>query len=218
MEKIPWYASGIIRQQIVMIILGVLGLAGFKTDIDIDNLVGTVLGAIAVLVPIWTIITRSTKANPPITDGAASKEVEMQSQLSLNRLQRGRSCVPLLVVIAILGSLCVGLVGCAGTTTAYKVAEGVDQQAYVVLEHYSALLKEANALKSKPGVPPEVVDAMRRADVKVYPLVQRVRSLRDAYVAVKSADNEEALQRAVNDAVLLLADLINAVKQARGAQ
>lgn len=81
MEKIPWYQSAIVRQQIVALIAAVVGLLGLTTDVDIDATVAAVFGGIAAIVPVWTIVTRLFKANPPLTDTAARKEVEVQAKL-----------------------------------------------------------------------------------------------------------------------------------------
>jgi len=81
--KIEWYNSGIIRQQIVMVIVGVLGLFGVTTDIDVDATVATVFAAIAVLVPIYTIVTRLFKPTPPITETAVNKERSMKASGAL---------------------------------------------------------------------------------------------------------------------------------------
>ena len=225
MEKIPWYQSAIIRQQIVMLIAGGLGLARVSTDIDIDATVAIIFAAIGAIVPVWTIITRALKPNPPITDTAARKEEAVQLSIKstgttgIHKKMTGNARVELLATLALFGSLVVGamLSGCANTTAAYKAAEGVEQQAYVALEHYDALLKESVKLKANPNVPREVVASIQSADAKLFPVIQRVKAARDLYVAARTAPNEAELQRVVNDAVLLLADLIDAIKKARGA-
>jgi len=221
MEKIPWWQSQTLRALIIAGVAQVVQMLGLTDTVTTDILtlkVDQILDLISLIATGYAAYTRTTKANPPLTDGAAKKEVVVQQQLRANR-QGGYSSVLLmasLAMISIVGLL--ALSGCAGTTAAYKAAQGVDQQAYVALEHYSALVKEARLLKEKGTVPPEVVAAMQKADAAVYPVAQRTKAARDVYKRVKSAENEEALQLAVNDAVLLLADLINAIKQARGDQ
>lgn len=108
------------------------------------------------------------------------------------------------------------LQGCTGTRAAYKEASGVDEQAYVAVEQYSALVKEAANLATLSTTPPAAVEAMKAADRAAQPVVKKVRELRDQYLAVKNADNEAELQKAVNDAILLIADMVRAVKHARG--
>lgn len=110
------------------------------------------------------------------------------------------------------------LVGCTGTRAAYKEAKGVDEQAYVAVEQYSALVKEAANLAQLSTTSPEAVAAMKAADNAARPVVSKVRQLRDKYLAIKDANNEAQLQAAVNDAVLLIADMVRAVKKARGEE
>ena len=106
--------------------------------------------------------------------------------------------------------------GCEGTQQAYSEAQTIDEKAYVVIEHYAALVKEAANLAENPNTPPEAVDAMKKADAAATPVILRVRDLRDAWMAAGNAENTEALQKAVNDATSVIADMVQAIKQARG--
>lgn len=81
MEKIPWYQSAIVRQQIVMILVGLVGVFKISTDVDIDATVTAVLAGIAAVVPVFTLVARLIKANPPLTDTAAANEVRVQEEL-----------------------------------------------------------------------------------------------------------------------------------------
>ncbi|MCL2161928.1 MAG: hypothetical protein FWH56_08635 [Betaproteobacteria bacterium] len=118
----------------------------------------------------------------------------------------------------LLALLCAALAvtGCEGSRNAYSEAKTVDEKAYVVVEHYSALVKEAADLAEKPNTPREAVEAMKKADAAAMPVMLRVRNLRNAWQAAGNAENAEALQMAVNDATMVIADMIRAVKQARG--
>ena len=122
----------------------------------------------------------------------------------------------LLVLAIVAPVLMLALSGCAGTKAAYQAADTVDEQAYVAAEHYASLLREANVLKASASTPGEAVTAMQEAAAKVQPVIMQVKNLRDAYAKVKSAQTEQELQEAVNQAVLLLADLVRAVNAARG--
>jgi hypothetical protein len=106
--------------------------------------------------------------------------------------------------------------GCEGTRLAYSEAQTIDEKAYVVIEHYAALVREAANLAENPNTPPEAIKAMKKADAAATPVILRVRNLHDARLDAGSAGNAEALQMAVNDAVAVIADMIRAVKQARG--
>jgi hypothetical protein len=114
-------------------------------------------------------------------------------------------------------------VGCANTKAAYQEAQSLDEYAYVVTEHYSALVKQAADIASRPGTPPAAIDALKKADKAVHdivigtPTTPGLRQLAATYTNVKNAETQEALQSAVNDAVLQLANLLRAIKSAGGA-
>lgn len=109
----------------------------------------------------------------------------------------------------------VALMGCTHTREAYQAADSPDEYAYVVAEQYSSLLKEAADLKEQATTPRAAVLVMQQAERKATPAVKKLREVRDAYLAVRSAQTEEQLQEATNAAVLLVADLIRAVRSAR---
>lgn len=124
-------------------------------------------------------------------------------------------------------------VGCTGTRAAYQAAEGKpDQVAYVLAEQYSSVLHEAADLKELPTTPPEVVEGMQRADLAAQPAVDRLRGASEAYAEIKAAQEAAAtaegeselqeayrrLQEAINEAVRLIAEVINEVKKARGSR
>lgn len=108
------------------------------------------------------------------------------------------------------------LTGCPGTMAAYRAADTPDEYAFVLVKHYEVLVTQAADAKERVGTSPSAIRAMQLADNKAGPVIERLRSLRDAYLAVKSADNEAALQAAINDAIRLLADFIRAVDRAGG--
>ena len=116
-----------------------------------------------------------------------------------------------LLTICIIAALS----ACAGTKAAYQAAGGdLVKQAFVVTEHYSALLREAADLK-EAGAQPEVVAALQAADSVAQPIILKLGPLAQAYERTRSAEDQVALQAAVNDAVVALTDFINAIKRAR---
>jgi hypothetical protein len=130
-----------------------------------------------------------------------------------------------LVVAAVVGQL---LIGCVNTQAAYKAAplhgETLVDTAYVMAEHYDAVLVEANTLKASGRVPAPLLERMRAVDRVARPIFlgdpsksqPGILQLRDVYVSAHDAKSEAELQRATNDAAVALANLINAVKAARG--
>ena len=111
---------------------------------------------------------------------------------------------------------CLALSGCAGTRAAYKAAEGIEETAFVISEHYFALVRELNDLDDKGALS----DSMRSHAQDIVrttrgPILE-LGNVAQAYKAVRSADNEEALSRALNTAAIALSRLVNVVKSARG--
>lgn len=120
-----------------------------------------------------------------------------------------------MILKAVLLSLLLsGLVGCVGTREAYKAADSLDKEAFVIAEHYAALVHEAANLK-EGGASPDVVAKMRAADDMARPLVFQLKPLADAYAAMESAENRAALEKALGQAAVAVSNFINVV---RGAQ
>jgi hypothetical protein len=118
--------------------------------------------------------------------------------------------------LLIAAVLVLGLCACQHTQEAYKAADSPDEYAYVLREHYASLVHQAADLKEKPTTPREAVEVMQQAELAARPVVDTLRPLRDAYIAGKTAETEAQLQAAINSAVLLIADLVRAVRKASG--
>lgn len=214
MNTIPWYKSSILQQQIVQMIVAALTLFGVATDdIDLNATAGAIFGGVTAVTALWTFITRIVKAHRPITQKAAEKQAQVARQ-------SGFAHVIALVMLAILTVTSLSLLpGCtgSGTRAAYSEAKNVSEQAYVLAEQYATLVEQAANLKSKPTTPSSVIERLQKADQVAKPLVLRLKTLRDAYVATKNAQTESELQLAINNAVLAVADLVRAVQAAKGA-
>jgi len=117
-----------------------------------------------------------------------------------------------------LWALCAAFVlaGCQGTRMAYSSAKSVDEKAYVVVEHYAALVREAANLAQNPSTPAKAVEAMKKADARVSPVIMRVRDLRKAYSVSSTPENAESLGIAVDEAMVDLSTMVEAVNEARG--
>lgn len=213
MNTIPWYQSTILRQQIVQLIVAALTLFGVSTDqYDIDGTLGLIFGGITGAVAVWTMLSRIYKPNPPISEEAAAR------QQAMTRKQGGfirPFALAILLGLALIAqpllSACTG----SGTRAAYTEAKGLDEQAYVLTEHYASLLEQAVVLKAKPSTPAIAVAKLQEADRIAKPLVLRLKPLSDTYKAVKNAQTEAELQLAVNQAVLAIADFVRAVQSAK---
>jgi hypothetical protein len=228
METLPWYKSAILRQQVVQLLVAGTAIFGVQTGtIDLDATVASIFAGIAGVIALWTFVTRLVKPSPNLTATAAAKEDELRQAGKLPGQQGGFFRVGAAVFAFVLASIAAltfgALCGCAGTQAAYKAAQSLPDTAYVVAEHYAAVVHEAAGIAALPGTPAEVKDALKKADQAVKPIIlgnpdtglPGLRTLAERYQAVKSAENEAALQAALNDAVRELANFINAVKTAR---
>jgi erythromycin esterase-like protein len=117
------------------------------------------------------------------------------------------------IIVTMMAALLV--LGCASTRGAYNEAQSLDEYAYVVAEHYAVLVNEAADLATQPGQSEQVKDALKAADAKAKPLVLQLRLMATNYAAIKSADNERALQAALNQTVLAVAEFIRTLRAAR---
>lgn len=224
---LPWYKSQIIQQQIVAFILAAVGLLKWQTDLDISATVAAICAGIGAVVSIVTIVTRITKPTPPISQTAAAKHQELVDTGKLPEVTKQggffrTSFAVLLAGVSVL-LLAAFASGCAGTAAAYKAAANLSDTAYVVTEHYAAIVKEAADLSASPTVDPQVKEALKKAAVATAPFVlgdpatgkPSLRELAQHYSAIHDAKSAQELQLALNSAVTELAKLINAVKAAR---
>jgi hypothetical protein len=229
METLPWYKSAIVRQQIVQLVAALVALVGINTGgIDLDATVASIFGGIAAVIAVWTLLTRIFKPAPNLSQTAAAKEVELVVRGDIpaqNPTQRGFARPGVMLLLAALATVATIAIssGCAGTTSAYKAAQSLPDTAYVVTEHYAAVLNEATGIASQPDVPAEVKAALQKAAAAVQPIVRgdpatgqpSLHELATRYQSVRDAKSEAELQDALNRAIETLANFINAVKSAR---
>lgn len=224
METIPWYKSAIIRQQIVQLLIAGSAFFGITNDqIDWDQTVGAIFAGVGALVAIWTIITRFTKPAPNLTAQAAAKERELVAKGTIPK-QGGFASFDMLVGLMCVVAVAAIVAGCAGTKQAYRAADSLPDRAFVIAEHYAALVKEAADIAENPATPLEVKDRLKEADRIARPLIvgapdrptPGLKDLADAYQATRTAETEAELQAALDRAVVALAGFIRAVKAARG--
>lgn len=123
-----------------------------------------------------------------------------------------RICSLLAVVALAVGVF--GATGCAGTKAAYNAADTLEDRAYVVTEHYSAVVKQAADLKDLGVLKGNALAQAREIETVAQPVVLSLGDLVAKYNAAKSAETEVALQSALDDAVRALAGLVRVVKAA----
>jgi hypothetical protein len=72
--NLPWYKSAIIRQQVTMMLVSIVGLTGVSLGVDVAQIVEVGFAIIPIVITARTIWTRLFKASPPITEKAATAE------------------------------------------------------------------------------------------------------------------------------------------------
>lgn len=196
----PWYQSLTMKALIVSALIHILTMLGVAEEVASK----AVSDAIEALLPFIGLLLDAI---------AAYGRSRAKSPLAATKAGAAKS---LLVLALVAPVLALTMSGCASTREAYGSADTVDEYAYVAAEHYAALVHEARLLKEKSTTPAAAVVAMQAAAAKAQPAVLKLRALRDAYTQMRSAQNEQDLQKAVDEAVLLIADLVREVNKARG--
>lgn len=224
---LPWYRAAIIRQQVVQMLVAGCALLGIQSEgINWDETVASIFAGVSGAIAVWTFITRLVKPAPNLTQLAADRERELVAEGKAPKRQGGHAATSILLRLAIFAGViaaAIALAGCGGTVLAYKTAKTLPDQAYVISEHYASVVKQAADIAERPGTPESVKEALQAADRAVKPLIlgddQRdlpgLRDLVETYQAMRDANSEDHLQRAINDAVRKLTLFINAVKSAR---
>ncbi len=133
---------------------------------------------------------------------------------------KGKNLPSLLLALLFVPLLASSLPGCVGTRDAFKTAaasaDPAVETAFVLKEQYAATLSEAAAIAANTGTPPAAKAVIKAAELKATPVVLGLTGLRSAYLGAKTAENAEALQAAVNDAILKVSALLHAIKSAKG--
>lgn len=106
------------------------------------------------------------------------------------------------------------LASCAGTTSAYKAAEGIDQTAKVVAEHYYAVVKEANTLKQSGALAGGALVKAQQLVRDTRPAIDQLATAAQAYEGLQSATTEAELEAAILEASTSIAALIDIIKAA----
>jgi hypothetical protein len=117
---------------------------------------------------------------------------------------------PLALLVA-LGAL-FGLGGCTGTRDAYQQAEGLDETAKVVAEHYTALLQEANNQKDSGALAGQALERTQELVRTIDPLVKAMDAAAQAFEAADNAQTEQELSAAIDRAVIEVAKLVDLLK------
>lgn len=131
---------------------------------------------------------------------------------------RFRKSVIIPAMVAMLCGLFIGsMSGCASTAQAYKAADGLDETAYVMNQHFLALVREANTLAQSGQL--AGTDLAKAQDIvkAARPVLAELSALAQAYTAAQNAETEEALTQAIAAAATQLSSLVNAIRAAGGS-
>lgn len=107
------------------------------------------------------------------------------------------------------------LTACTGTREAYRAAATPLETATVVSEHYYALVREAADLKEAGTLTGTALERVQAADRAAKPIIVELTQAMDAYQSVRDAATEAEMQAALNQAVVAVNSLINALREAR---
>ena len=110
----------------------------------------------------------------------------------------------------------IGLTGCAGTQNAYRAADGVDEIAFVIGEHYYAVLNEATKAKEEGRLTGSNLLKAQRVAERTAPVILSLTRAGEAYQLIQNAETESALQIAIVAAAQALTELIDAVQGPNG--
>lgn len=120
-----------------------------------------------------------------------------------------------LVAAALLTGM-MAATGCASTRAAYDAADTLEERAFVATEHYAAVVKQAADLKQLGVLKGAALANAQEAELVARPVVLSLGDLVAKYNAARTAETEVDLQRALDDAVRAIADLLRVVKAAAG--
>jgi len=104
------------------------------------------------------------------------------------------------------------LSGCAGTRAAYKAADGLEETAFVMNQHFLALVSEANDLTDAGELSGSALVNTQGIVRDSYPLLRMLSDSAKAYESVRNAETEQALTQAIAAAAVELSNLLNAIR------
>lgn len=249
MLKIIATMDSLVIRALLVALAGLIGmvLSYFGVDAALfgakaEGLVDALLLVLTAGGVFYAAYARATRPNPPLTERAVEKTIEMVRAGKLESVavppkQGGFARVAFLALVAGLALGGLSLSACTGTRAAYKAAQDADDTAYVVTRHYRSILREAADLKDSGTLSGSALAALRNAEQIATPIVigdeatgqvglrvlaKTYADARAAYDEAVNADTREALDaanaklsQAVNDAMRAVAGFLRALEAAR---
>lgn len=122
----------------------------------------------------------------------------------------------LLAILLAVSAICLfSVTGCTQTTRAIRNADTPGDYALLFLEGYDAAVKTASELKRSGALAGDALAKVQAAELKAWPLVEKINPLRKAYEQTGSATDAQALQLAVDNAIREAAEFVKLVKELR---
>ncbi len=116
----------------------------------------------------------------------------------------------------LIGLALVAIAGCTGTRTAYSSAETIDEYAFVITEHYAALVNQAANLAQSPSTTPTTRQTLRDAEAEVNAAIvgtPEAPGLVPLAREYKAAEGDPSkLQAAIDRAIVRLAEFVRTIK------
>lgn len=170
----------------------------------------------------WAYYARVFSPTPPLSETAKQRTAEMLAAGKLKETPPPNreggfiqaAMLALMLAIGVISALAIS--GCTNTQRAIRNADTPADYALVFLEGYDAALKTANQLKQSNALSGENLIRVQQAEAKAWPLVRRIDPLRRAYEQTRSAEDEAALQVAIDNAIREAAEFIRLVRELRG--
>jgi hypothetical protein len=117
--------------------------------------------------------------------------------------------------IAVVSIGVMTLAGCTQTTRALRNADTPSDYALLFLEGYDAAVKTAGEWKRSGTLAGDTLAKVQAAELKAWPLVEKIDPLRKTFERTQSAEDAQALQLAVDDAIREAAEFVKLVKELR---
>lgn len=215
MDPIIWYRSPVFVGVVVTIVMQLLSLFG-AADIfpqeQVQAFIEGLLNIVSLGAAGYALWKRKRSDIQPValTKSGAEKlgSTDAKSPWLIGL------CALLIAIVA------VSVAGCAGTRAAYKAAKESPVEkvtvrlAQVTTEHYDSLLAQASDLAER-GLPRNLLDPLKAAEVKATPIMIEVTRLAEAWQKAPLAETEVELQAALDDAARALSGLFDAIQAAR---
>lgn len=104
------------------------------------------------------------------------------------------------------------LSACAGTRMAYQAADGIEETAKVVAEHYYAVIREANTLSASGQLTGTALAKAQDVVRATQPVITQLVEASRAYTALRDAETEADLSAAISTAAIAISKLMDALK------